>query len=315
MNTLITGCAGFIGSHLTESLLADGHKVVGVDCFNDNYGRADKLRNLERSRDWDAFDFVPVDLSRGELDDLVDGCDVVFHLAAEPGVRHSWGQRFDSYLRNNVLATQHLLAAVNDHPGPRFVYASSSSVYGQAEHFPTQEDATPAPLSPYGATKLMAEHLCGIYNANHGVPTVALRYFSVYGPRQRPDMAFNIFCRALLENRPIQLFGGDQSRDFTFVEDVVRATRVAAEIDGIEGRVFNIGGGTQIPLAGAVDLLAEVTGTEPEVQRIGVQHGDARDTSADITRARGALGYEPRVHLREGLLAEWEWVASSLTTR
>src|SRR4051794_1145653 len=221
MRALVTGCAGFIGSHLTESLLADGASVVGVDCFNDNYGRREKIGNLEQARDWEAFDFVPIDLARGDLQDIVVDCDVVFHLAAEPGVRASWGSRFETYVRNNVVATQHLLDAVTASRA-KLVYASSSSVYGQAETFPTREDALPAPFSPYGVTKLTAEHLCQTYFANFGVEAVSLRFFSVYGPRQRPDMAFNIFCRAILEGRPLNVYGdGGQTRDFTYVADVV----------------------------------------------------------------------------------------------
>ena len=196
MRALVTGCAGFIGSHLAESLLDDGHAVLGIDCFNDNYVRAPKLANLSRARDFDTFEFVPIDLARGDLQDVVAECDTIFHLAAEPGVRSSWGDRFDLYVRNNVLATQRLLEAAVAEPERRFVYASSSSVYGNAARFPTPEEATPAPFSPYGVTKLAGEHLCNLYRANHGVDTVALRYFTVYGPRQRPDMALNRFCRA-----------------------------------------------------------------------------------------------------------------------
>src|SRR4051794_29901247 len=229
MRTLVTGCAGFIGSHLTEALLSEGHDVVGVDCFNDNYGRPEKLRNLESARSWDAFDFVPLDLARGALEDLVEGSEVIFHLAAEPGVRASWGERFDLYLRNNVLATQHLLEASSQWPGKRFVYSSSSSIYGQAETLPTHESVAPRPVSPYGVTKLSGEHLCLAYHANFGVPATVLRYFSVYGPRQRPDMAFNIFCRAALAGNPVEVFGdGGQTRDFTFVGDIVDATLAAA---------------------------------------------------------------------------------------
>src|SRR5919106_2237059 len=160
MDALVTGCAGFVGSHLTEALLADGEDVIGVDCFNDNYGRREKLRNLERAMDWDGFEFVPIDLARGDLFELVQECDTVFHLAAEPGVRASWGDRFEQYLRNNVQATQQLLEAAASSPQTRLVYASSSSIYGEAERLPTPEDVTPRPISPYGLTKLSAEHLC-----------------------------------------------------------------------------------------------------------------------------------------------------------
>ena len=313
MRALITGCAGFIGSHLTESLLSDGHEVVGVDCFNDNYARPEKLRNLERAQSWDTFDFVPVDLARGDLVDLVDRCQMVFHLAAEPGVRGSWGGRFEHYVRNNVLATQHLLEAVEARPDARFVYASSSSIYGQAETMPTSEATTPAPYSPYGVTKLAGEHLTRAYQANTGLDAVILRYFSVYGPRQRPDMAFNIFCRNLIEGRPIHLFGGEQTRDFTFVADVVAATIAAAVAPAsqLSSRVYNIGGGSQVSLTTVLESLAEISGRHPAVDLIQSQRGDVRDTSADISTARRELGYAPSVTLDEGLRAEWEWIASA----
>ncbi len=313
MRALITGCAGFIGSHLTESVLEDGHSVVGVDCFNDNNGRRDKLRNLELAQDWDAFDFVPIDLARGDLLELVEECDVVFHLAAEPGVRGSWGQRFEQYLRNNVLATQHLLEAAKSTPARRFVYASSSSIYGQAEVFPTPEDVVPQPLSPYGVTKLNAEHLCTLYHANHGVSAVMLRLFSVYGPRQRPDMAFNRFCRAILESTPIALYGdGRQTRDFTYVGDVVTALRRAAEVPGVEGQVFNIGGGSRVDLRQAVSVLESLAERRLEVDAQTAQLGEVRDTCADTARARAELSFSPATDLDRGLAEELEWMRRTL---
>jgi nucleoside-diphosphate-sugar epimerase len=313
MQALVTGCAGFIGSHLTESLLDDGHHVVGVDCFNENYGRAQKLRNIEQAREWREFDFVPIDLSRGDLEDLVADCEVVYHLAAEPGVRASWGQRFDAYLRNNVLATQHLLEAARGVPDRRFVYASSSSIYGQAEAFPTPEDVIPRPFSPYGTTKLAGEHLCQLYHGNYGVETVMLRYFSVYGPRQRPDMAFNRFSCAALEGEQITIYGdGTQTRDFTYVADVVAATRAAAANPDVLGGVYNIGGGSRQSLAGALELITELAGRALDVRHVPHQEGDVRDTAADIERARADLGYEPAMGFREGLELEFEWARSTL---
>jgi UDP-glucuronate 4-epimerase len=313
MRALVTGCAGFIGSHLTESLLDDGHDVVGVDCFNDNYARPQKLRNLEHARDWDAFDFVPIDLSRGELHELVGGCDTVFHLAAEPGVRASWGTRFDNYLRNNVLATQHLLEAAKRWPDKRFVYASSSSIYGQAERFPTPESVNPRPFSPYGTTKLAGEHLCRLYHDNYGVQSVSLRYFSVYGPRQRPDMAFAIFCGAALRGEPLRIFGdGRQTRDFTYVDDVVRATRAAASAPGVAGSELNIGGGAQIGLDRAVELIERLAGRRLEVERSEPRQGDVRDTGADTARARDELGFEATTPFDEGLARQFEWARGAL---
>lgn len=311
VNALITGCAGFIGSHLTEALLAEGAAVIGVDCFNDNYGRREKLHNLEAAREWAAFDFVPLDLSRGELRDLVEDCDVVYHLAAEPGVRSSWGRRFEHYLRNNVLATQLLLEAMRSYPGKRFVYASSSSIYGEAEALPTPEDTTPRPHSPYGMTKLAGEHLCSLYHGNHGVDAVRLRYFSVFGPRQRPDMAFNIFCRAAVNRDPIVVFGdGRQTRDFTYVADVVAATRAAAAAPGVGGAVFNVGGGSRIGLVDAIGHIQEFSGHPVEVQHLPMEDGDVRDTGADTTLAREALAFTPTTAFADGLLAEFEWVVS-----
>lgn len=311
MRALVTGCAGFIGSHLTESLLRDGHSVLGVDCFNDNYARRPKLANLRHAQEWDGFEFIPLDLARGDLRDVVAECDAIFHLAAEPGVRSSWGARFDNYLRNNVLATQHLLEAAKEWPEKRFVYASSSSIYGQAEHLPTHEDTTPAPFSPYGMTKLAAEHLCRLYHGNHGVSTVMLRYFTVYGPRQRPDMAFTIFCRAAVEGSPITIYGdGRQSRDFTFVDDVVSATRSASTSSGVDGRAFNIGGGSRVALADALQVIERFADRPLDVHHLEDQLGDVRDTGADTTAARRELGFAPAVSIEEGLARQYEWVAS-----
>lgn len=307
MRALVTGCAGFIGSHLTESLLESGAEVVGIDCFNANYARGEKLQNLERARSWDAFDFVPIDLARGDLEEFVADSDVVFHLAAEPGVRASWGARFEAYLSNNVLATQHLLEAARRHPDRRFVFASSSSVYGNAESYPTPEDALPQPHSPYGVTKLAAEHLCLLYHANWGVQCVALRYFSVYGPRQRPDMAFNRFCAAAASGERIVVFGdGEQRRDFTFVGDVVAATRLAAETEGAPGRVYNIGGGSQASVNDALRLIAELAGRELDVEHAASEQGDVRETGADTARARAELGFEAQTPLAAGLEAQWQ---------
>ena len=313
MRALVTGCAGFIGSNLVDDLLAGGHEVIGIDCFNDNYGRAEKLRNLQQARSWDRFDFVPVDLSRGAVADLLEGCDVVFHLAAEPGVRSSWGQRFESYVRNNLIATQQLLEAASNAAEQRFVYASSSSVYGQAETFPTPEDVIPQPQSPYGTTKLAAEHLCALYRSNFGVDTISLRLFSVFGPRQRPDMAFSSFFRALLSGTRASVLGdGAQTRDFTFVGDVVAALRAAAQVEDPEVQVFNIGGGARTSLAEAMSIIEETAGKPIPVQRLPAMEGDVRDTAADTTKARELLGFEPVTSIRSGLEAQYAWAVTSV---
>ncbi len=310
---LVTGCAGFIGSHLTESLLRDGVSVVGVDCFNANYGRAQKLKNLHHALDWNAFEFVPLDLSTGDLEDLVSEVDVVFHLAAEPGVRSSWGTRFQRYVTNNVLATQQLLRALEQVPGRRLVYASSSSIYGQAETLPTREDAPAAPRSPYGLTKLSGEHLCNVYHANHGLEVASLRYFTVFGPRQRPDMAFNIFCRAALEDNEIKIYGdGRQTRDFTFVRDVVAATRAASTAAIDSGGAYNVGGGLRGSLRDVLDAIEGLAGRPLKLSFEGEMAGDVRDTGAETTKAREQLGFAPETSLHDGIAAEFEWLAQEL---
>jgi UDP-glucuronate 4-epimerase len=310
MRALVTGCAGFIGSHLTDKLLEAGHSVVGIDCFNDNYGRSQKEGNLAAARDWDSFELLTLDLSQGNLSGVVTNCDTVFHLAAEPGVRSSWGNRFERYAQNNVIATQHLLEALRGTPETRLVYASSSSVYGQVESLPTREDSIPRPLSPYGVTKLSAEHLCHLYFENHGLRTVSLRYFTAFGPRQRPDMAFNIFCRAALTEQPITVYGdGTQTRDFTYVEDIASATVSAGTVSTVEfGQAYNIGGGLRTSVREALDTIAELTDRVLDVQHVAREYGDVRDTGADTTRARRDLGFEPRVQLDEGLKAEFDWI-------
>jgi UDP-glucuronate 4-epimerase len=309
MKALVTGCAGFIGSQLTESLLSDGHGVVGVDALTDTYDSAAKLGNLERAKEFDSFRFLAVDLTQTRLSALVEECDAIFHLAAEPGVRTSWGDRFESYTRNNVLATQRLLEAARSWPDKRVVFASSSSIYGDAELLPTPEEVLPRPFSPYGVTKLAAEHLCALYQGNYGVQTVVLRYFSVYGPRQRPDMAFHRFCRAALRSEPITIFGdGEQTRDFTFVADVVAATRAAAVSPAAPGRVYNIGGGSRVSVNEAVELIASFAGHSLEVRHVESEKGDVRNTGADTSRARQELGFNPTTSVEAGLRAEFEWM-------
>jgi UDP-glucose 4-epimerase len=311
MRALVTGCAGFIGSHLTESLLADGHEVVGVDCFNDNYGRPEKRENLVKAMEWDSFDFVPIDLSRGDLHGLLEECEAVFHLAAEPGVRSSWGSRFEAYIRNNLTATQHLLEAAMAAPEKPFVYASSSSVYGQAETLPTTEDTLLRPFSPYGVTKLAAEHLVHAYHGNFGVSAVSLRFFTVYGPRQRPDMAFSRFCKAALTGEEIVVFGdGGQTRDFTYVTDIVAACRAAADAPGAIGGIYNLGGGSRVSVNEAIGMLGELSGRPIDVRYEATERGDVRDTGADTTRARRDLGFAPKTSFADGLQAEFEYFAA-----
>lgn len=309
MRALVTGSAGFVGSHLTEALLARGDSVVGIDCFNDNYGRSQKLANLRTITDWDSFEFVPVDLARGDLAELTAEADVVFHLAAEPGVRSGWGPRYGHFVRNNILATQHLLDALKDRDDVRLVFASSSSVYGDATQRPTPEEATREPLSPYGQTKVAAEHLCHLYAANYGLDYACLRYFTVFGPRQRPDMAFHTFGRAALDGRPITVFGdGHQTRDFTYVGDVVEATLSAAAVPLGDRRTFNIGGGAPASVMDVLALLRAMVAGELQVSHLPAERGDVRDTAADVRQARDVLLYRPQTGLEEGLRAQLDWM-------
>ena len=313
MRALVTGAAGFVGSHLSDRLLERGHEVVGVDCFTDYYPRAVKDANLASPRARARFRFVETSIQEAPWPALLDGVTHVFHLAAQAGVRSSWGSDFSIYTAANIEATQVLLEACRDRPLERFVYASSSSVYGDGVAIPMREDARPRPLSPYGVTKLAAEHLCMLYHENCGVPAVALRYFTVYGPRQRPDMAFHRFLGAMLANRAIVLYGdGEQTRDFTFVEDAVAATVAAAE-RGTAGAIYNIGGGARVSMNQVIDVLARCTGRNPDVRRDGPQKGDMRDTLADTARARADLEFVPRVPLEEGMHAEYQWLATSLS--
>jgi UDP-glucuronate 4-epimerase len=308
VRALVTGCAGFIGSHLVDSLLADDAEVDGVDCFTDNYGRTEKLRNLSHAQDRNAFSFSELDLAEADVSDLVDKADVVFHLAAEPGVRSSWGSRFDVYSRNNVLATQRLLEALKALPQKRFVFASSSSVYGEAERLPTAESTMPRPISPYGVTKLAAEHLVRLYAANFGIDGISLRYFSVYGPRQRPDMAFHRFFNAAIAGSPVTVFGdGHQVRDFTYISDVVDATKAAAASSTSE-EVINVGAASQVTVARVLELIGDVAGNSLNIQHSPPQRGDVRATGADITKAREQLGYKAQVAVEDGIRFQFEWI-------
>lgn len=306
MRSLVTGVAGFVGSHLAERLIAEGHEVVGVDCFTDYYPRALKEANLRALRAAERFQFVEGDLNALDLAALLADREWIFHQAGQAGVRASWGQDFDVYTACNIGATQRLLEASVGAPRlRRFVYASSSSVYGDAPTLPVTEETLPRPLSPYGVTKLAAEHLCLLYWKSYRVPTVALRYFTVYGPRQRPDMAFHRFGKAMLEGSELHVFGdGEQTRDFTYVGDIVEANLLAADAPEAAGHVFNIAGGSRVALREVLDLLERLSGRQANVCFEASARGDARDTYADTTQARRMLGYSPKVALCEGLAAE-----------
>ncbi len=312
MKALITGVAGFIGSTLAERLIADGTDVVGIDSFTDYYPRAIKESNLVRLRQSPGFRFIESRLQDADLAGILADRTHVFHLAAQAGVRKSWGRDFAVYTTNNVEATQVLLEACVGQRIERLVYASSSSVYGDDVPLPMREDALPRPLSPYGVTKLAAEHLCGLYQINHGVPAVSLRYFTVYGPRQRPDMGFHIFLRAAIRNEPIRLFGdGEQTRDFTYVTDAVAATMAAARL-GVPGRVYNIGGGSRVSINQVLEMIGRISGRAPRVVGDPMQKGDMRHTYADTQLARADLAFAPTHDLKEGLTAEHKWLTEFL---
>lgn len=314
MKALVTGAAGFIGSTLADALTARGIDVIGLDCFTDYYSRDIKESNLAPLRQRKTFTFVEDALQTVDLDRVLDGVTHVFHLSAQAGVRKSWGRDFVTYTTHNVDATQRLLEAVKDRPLERFVYASSSSVYGDNVAIPMREDAMVQPVSPYGVTKLAAEHLCLLYTANYGVPTVSLRFFTVYGPKQRPDMGFHRFLRAALTGQPITLYGdGEQTRDFTYVDDIVAAL-VAAGERGRAGGVYNIGGGSRVSINEVLALVGTVTGRPVDIRREPSQKGDMRDTFADTSRAKAELGFVPSTPLEQGLRAEAEWLAALLGT-
>ena len=313
MKAFVTGCAGFVGSTLCDRLLADGADVTGIDCFTDYYPRPIKERNLAGALNQPQFTFLEARIQDVALPSLLRDTTHVFHLAAQAGVRKSWGRDFEIYTVNNIEATQVLLEAATGLPGlERLVYSSSSSVYGDRVAMPMREDALPEPVSPYGVSKLAAEQLCYLYFANFGVPAVSLRYFTVYGPRQRPDMAFHKFLRATILGEAIGLYGdGDQTRDFTFIDDAVNANVLAAT-RGVPGRVYNIGGGSRVSVNDVLAMIERVTGRRPRVNVDPAQKGDMRHTYADTSRALADLGYAPSVGLEQGLAAEYQWLTGIL---
>jgi nucleoside-diphosphate-sugar epimerase len=313
--TIVTGAAGFIGSHLVEALLQQGQEVIAVDQFNDYYDPRLKHKNLAHLQNSPQFTLITGDIQNLEWSEILKDVEVIYHQAAQAGVRASWGAGFRHYTERNISATQVLLEAAKDAENlKRFVFASTSSVYGDAETLPTHEQIPPQPVSPYGITKLAAERLCMLYHKNFGVPIVALRYFTVYGPRQRPDMAFHKFFKAVLQDEAIPIYGdGQQTRDFTFVSDAIAANLAAATVPEAVGEVFNIGGGSRVVLAEVLDTMAEIVGKAIRKNYISKAMGDARHTAADVSKARQILGYQPQVSLREGLTQEWEWVRGLYT--
>ena len=315
MKALVTGAAGFIGSHLVSALLDRGAEVRGIDCFTDYYARGIKEANLDVNRRRPGFCFLEDRVQDADLPALLEDVTHVFHLAAQAGVRKSWGSDFRIYTDNNIDASQQLLEACVGRPLHRVVYASSSSLYGDNAAIPMREDALPQPVSPYGVTKLAAEQLCYLYHLNHGVPATSVRYFTVYGPRQRPDMAFHRFFRAALDGQPIVVYGdGEQTRDFTFVADAVAATIAAGE-RGVPGRAYNIGGGSRVTVNQVLQIVERLVGRPLAVRREQPQKGDMRDTYADTSLARADLGFVPAVSLEEGLESEYRWLSTTPALR
>lgn len=310
MICLVTGAAGFVGSHLCERLLQEGFDVVGIDSFTDFYPKWIKEKNILPLMREEKFEFIAEDLNRLDLKRLLKKADYIFHLAAQAGVRTSWGQNFSIYTQNNIEATQKLLEAAKANQIKKFIYASSSSVYGFCPELPMSETSPVCPFSPYGVSKLAAEQLCFLYFKNYGVPCVSLRLFTVYGPRQRPDMAFHKFFRTIGENKHISIFGdGKQTRDFTYIDDVIEANFAALE-RGKKGEIYNIGGGNRKKLEDIFPIFEKICQKKIKIKFKERQKGDVPHTFAKIDKARKDLDYSPRIKLYDGLKEEWIWVQS-----
>ncbi len=310
MKALVTGCAGFIGSHLCEALLTQGMQVTGIDCFTKNYSHKTKEENL--SEFINKIEFVEENILDADLEAALDGADFVFHLGAETGVRTSWGEDFGDYVKNNILATNALLDACRGKKLKKIVYASSSSIYGDAADFPTRESTIPKPVSPYGVSKLAAEHLCNVFSINYGVPAVSLRFFTVYGPRQRPDMAFNKFAKAISEGNEMTIYGdGMQERDFTFVKDVVDGI-IRASKNGKNAEAYNIGAGKPATVMQAISFFEKSLGKKARIKFAEAQPGDVKKTFADVSKAKTDFGYAPTHSLEQGINEYVKWAAKAI---
>ena len=310
MVDIITGVGGFIGSHLAETILKQGKQIIGIDQINDYYDPCLKEANIDRLKQYSGFKFIRNSIQNLDWLELLKNVDVIYHQAAQAGVRASWGDGFRDYTERNINATQIILEAASKTSSlKRFVFASSSSVYGNAQRMPTPETISPLPVSPYGISKLAAERMCLLYHHNFNVPVTALRYFTVYGPRQRPDMAFHKFFKAAVRKEAISIYGdGQQTRDFTFISDVVAANLAVASVPEAIGEVFNIGGGSRAVLADVLATMEKIIGNPIKQEFADRARGDARHTSADISKAQKILDYNPRISLEEGLTKEWEWI-------
>ncbi|MEB3228592.1 MAG: NAD-dependent epimerase/dehydratase family protein [Synechocystis sp.] len=310
LTSLVTGVAGFIGSHLAETLLNQGHHIIGIDELNDYYDRRQKQTNLQLLQQYPHFTFIADSIQNLNWKTLLHNVQIIYHQAAQAGVRASWGQNFKDYTERNLNATQIILEACRETTSlQRLVFASSSSVYGNAETIPTTEQTPTQPVSPYGITKLAAEQLCHLYHHHFGVPITSLRYFTVYGPRQRPDMAFHKFFRATLQNQPITILGdGQQTRNYTYVSDIVVANLAAATSDQALGQIINIGGNACVSLETILNLIEKITQIPLEKNYLPYAVGDAKHTNADITLAAHLLNYRPQIDLETGLTKEWQWI-------
>lgn len=313
IRVMVTGCAGFVGSTLSDRLLEMGFEVVGIDCLMDYYSREIKEKNIEAALKDKNFTFISKSILDLDLVALLGGVDYVFHQAAQAGVRHSWGSNFKVYTDNNILATQRLLEACRVSKVEKFIYASSSSVYGDVESLPMKEIDVPRPISPYGLSKLAGEQLCYLYWKNYKIPSASLRYFTVYGPRQRPDMAFNKFIKSIDAGKEIKIYGdGEQTRDFTYVSDIVDANILAMRSIVKSSGIYNIGGGSRTTVNNCIGILEDIMGKKARVKHISVQKGDVEHTYADTSKAKKDLDYKPKVPLGEGLQKEVGWIRNIL---
>lgn len=313
MKILVTGCAGFIGSHLCEHLLKqENHEVTGIDCFIGPTPSFLKKMNMKDLEKHPRFQMVEANLLHVDLKQLLQNVDIVYHLAGIPGVRTSWGTDFLPYAENNIIVTQRLLEAAKSSTIRKFIYASTSSIYGYKTGM-VSEDMIPEPLSPYGVTKLSGEHLCNVYEKNFNVPVTILRYFTVYGPRQRPDMAFHRFIKQMLLKEPLTLFGdGTQSRDFTYISDCVRGTAAVMTMENSVGKIFNIGGLERATINEIIAMLEELTNQKAKISILEKAIGESKHTHADISHAQALLGYSPTTPLREGLVKEIDYIRTIL---
>ena len=312
MKSVVTGVAGFIGSHLAEELVQKGHEVVGIDSFTEFYPRQIKENNLFTIQNKKEFRLIEGRLQDLNLEQVLSGADYIFHLAAQAGVRTSWGENFADYVDNNIMATQALLESCKKLHLKKLVYASSSSVYGEVDELPMREDMKLRPISPYGVTKLAGEQLSSLYHTNYRLPVIILRYFTVYGPRQRPDMAFHRFLRAAINGETIVIYGdGSQTRDFTYISDAVRATLAAADKGGA-GKVYNVAGGNRLSLKEALGVVEQVLGEKLKIRWDDFHRGDVHHTYADTTRAKRYLHFIPQVDLEVGIKQQYQWMLSDL---